>query len=122
MKKGCEKLFLKEEGVMEEGRWYCGEKCIPSKEERLLEEQRLLSKFAKETGQMNQPEEEDEDEEEVVESNENKEVEVALDLSVEVRNKREVLSLAELEEKYKNLNKMAEKAEEGDNQFEDSLN
>ncbi len=110
---------------MEEGRWYCSDKCVPSKEEMLLEEQRLMSKYAKETGQMsqNEPEEqEEEEEEEEEEIAENKEVEVALDLGVEVSNKREVLSLAELEEKYKNLNKMAEKAEEGDAQFEDSLN
>lgn len=122
MKKGCEKTFLKEEGVMEEGRWYCGEKCIPSKEEMLLEEQRMLSKYAKETGQMNQKDHEEEDGHEEEKTVENKEVEVALDLGVEVSNKREVLSLAELEEKYKNLNQVAEKAEEGDNQFEDSLN
>jgi len=124
MKKGCEKSFLKEEGIMEEGRWFCSEKCIPTKEEMLLEEQRLLSKFAKESGQTEtqQQQEEEEEKEPEEENNENKEVEVELDLGVEVSDKKEVLSLAELEEKYKNLNKMAEKAEEGDDQFEDSLN
>lgn len=44
----------------------------------------------------------------------------AFELSVDMSNKKEVLTLAELEEKYKNMNKMAEKA--GDHEFEDSLN
>ena len=47
----------------------------------------------------------------------------AFELSVDISNKKEVLTLAELEEKYKNLNKMAEKAQAaGNNEFEDSLN
>lgn len=122
LKKGCGNKFLKEEGIMREGRWYCSEKCAPSIEEILMEEQRLLKKIEKEergesrgsqgSGRSGQREEDSGEEDKPIE----------IDLSVDVSNKKQVLTLAELEEKYKNLNKLAEKAGEGENEFEDSLN
>ena len=137
MKKGCEKLFLKEEGAMIEGKWYCSEKCAPSKEELLIEEQRLLKKFEKESmnlnssrlGQSNQSkggEELEEEEEDLDEEEEGQDEDdgdgVGFELSVDISNKKEVLTLAELEEKYKNLSQVASKAQKGGDELEDSLN
>lgn len=86
-----------------------------------MEEQRMLKRLQNEEGlsASNRQEEsrnidDQEPEEDDVE---------AFELSVDISNKKEVLTLAELEEKYKNLNKMAEKAQAaGNNEFEDSLN
>eukprot|EP01016_Furgasonia_blochmanni_P021216 TRINITY_DN2350_c0_g2_i2.p1 TRINITY_DN2350_c0_g2~~TRINITY_DN2350_c0_g2_i2.p1 ORF type:complete len:192 (+),score=23.53 TRINITY_DN2350_c0_g2_i2:237-812(+) len=35
-KKDCRKTFLRSDGVLREGKWYCEEKCAPSIEELLL--------------------------------------------------------------------------------------
>jgi len=123
-KKGCTNTFLKEEGLLIEGRWFCSEKCAPTAEELLMEEQRMLKRLQNEEGFSNkesQPEAEEELEEEEEEATDAEDRDVAFELSVDIGNKKEVLTLAELEEKYKNLNKLAEKAQ-GENEFEDSLN
>jgi len=132
MKKGCGKTFLKEEGMMDEGKWYCNEECAPSEEELLIEEQRLLKRLAQEMGhedlkgekeEETTPEEEEENKsEEENGAEKGEELEAGFDLTVSVSNKKEVLSLAELEEKYKNLNQVDEKVQEGEDELEDSLN
>jgi hypothetical protein len=121
-KKGCGNAFLKEDGLLIEGKWYCSEKCAPTAEELLMEEQRMLKRLQNEEGHSGsniQEESRNFDDQEPEEDDEQE----AFELSVEMSNKKEVLTLAELEEKYKNMNKMAEKAQAaGNNEFEDSLN
>jgi len=123
MKKGCGKAFLKEEGIIIEGRWYCSEDCSPSQEELLMEEQRMLKRIAKEDGLSQKDiDEEEEKEEDNLEHNRDDEEDDVFDLSVNMSNKKEVLTLAELEEKYKNFNKVAENAQSKEHDLEDSLN
>ena len=121
MKKDCEKYFLKEKGIIIDGRWYCSEKCTPSAEELLIEEQRMIKRFEKEDGVCQKELKEEEKKENLNKFiEENDEEEEGFDLSVSMGNKKEVLTLAELEEKYKNLNKLAENDQ--NHEFEDSLN
>ncbi len=94
-----------------------------------MEEQRMIKRLQNEEGHSGSIRQEEsrniddqEPEEEEGEEEDDGDVE-AFELSVDISNKKEVLTLAELEEKYKNMNKMAEKAQAAGNQeFEDSLN
>ena len=126
MKKGCAKVFLKEEGIIIEGRWYCSEKCAPTTEELLMEEQRMLKQFEKEDGSYKKEIEEEKGNEQFYQSkggeSDDEREEDAFDLGVSMSNKKEVLTLAELEEKYKNLNKITENAKSKEHDLEDSLN
>ena len=110
---------------MKEGRWFCSEAHTPTKEEILMEEQRLLKTFEKENGVANSQDEiqnnsQQDEQDEVNEKGEEEGIE--FDLNVDLNNKKEVMTLAELEEKYKNLNEVSEKAKGGENELEDSLN
>ena len=109
---------------MKEGRWYCSEAHAPTKEELLMEEQRLLKQLEKERGlgaskdeadSASHPSAQDES------ADKGEEEPIEFDLGVDIGNKKQVMTLAELEEKYKNLNQLNDKAQGSEDELEDSL-
>jgi len=102
---------------MKEGRWYCGIECTPTEEEILMEEQRMMRKLAYEQNSRLDALQKDR---EMIErgsnsgsvNNNSTDNEVDMDFTVSIgggnssSNAKEagILSLEELEEKYKNMN------------------
>ena len=99
-KNGCNKRVLKEEGLLKKGRWYCGEQCAPTLEEILLEEQRLISQLARQQKEIS----ENNKTSSSINSNDvdkEENLEVDMDLNVEFGRHKPIVSLDQLEEKYK---------------------
>lgn len=102
-------IFLKETGEFDEGNWYCSESCIPSTEEKQREEKRKLQQIEDYQTEKPFPDKmarvnEDGDVEEEKEDAEDATTDVDLDFSDLTDPKKTILTLEELERKYKTVN------------------
>ena len=93
---------MKTESIIKEGSWYCTEKCTPSSEEMLMEEQRKMAEFTKDDSFVNSETNQDEDmDEEYKEEEEDYYVDGDIHLDLNIGKNPIMLTMEELEQKYK---------------------